>query len=79
MPASRSSTPEYTRRDNVYYLYGETLMRANRQAEALVYFERLVNEFEQSERLPLAKKRIAEIKAGPPPAPGKEPPKGERP
>lgn len=73
------SDPEYTRRDNVYYLYGETLMRANRQAEALVYFERLVNEFEQSERLPLAKKRIAEIKAGPPPAPGKEPPKGERP
>jgi len=68
--------PEYTRRDNVYYLLGETFMRNNRPAEALPYFERLVNEFEQSERLELAKKRIAEIKAGPTAQPGKDPSKG---
>ena len=71
--------PEYTRRDDVYYLLGETFMRNNRPAEALVYFERLVNEFEQSERLELAKKRIAEIKAAPPAAPGKDPSKGNGP
>jgi len=68
--------PEYTRRDNVYYLLGETFMRNNRPAEALPYFERLVNEFEQSERLELAKKRIAEIKAGPAAQPGKDSSKG---
>jgi outer membrane protein assembly factor BamD (BamD/ComL family) len=32
-------------------------------AEALPYFERLVNEFEQSEHLAVAQKRIAELKA----------------
>jgi outer membrane assembly lipoprotein YfiO len=68
--------PEYTRRDNAYYLMGETLMKIGRSAEALVYFEKLVNEFEQSERLEIAKKRIAEIKAGPPAQPGKESSKG---
>jgi outer membrane protein assembly factor BamD len=71
--------PEYTRRDDVYYYLGETLMRLNRQAEALVYFERLVKEFEQSERLEHAKRRIAEIKAAPPAAPGKDPSKGWHP
>jgi outer membrane protein assembly factor BamD len=71
--------PEYTRRDDVYFYLGETLLRLNRQAEALPYFERLVNEFEQSERLEQAKKRIAEIKAAAPANPGKETPKGLRP
>jgi outer membrane protein assembly factor BamD len=70
------SDPEYTRRDNVYYLLGETFMRNNRPAEALPYFERLVNEFEQSERLEVAKRRIAEIKAGPATQPGKDSSKG---
>jgi outer membrane protein assembly factor BamD len=73
------SDPEYSRRDKVYYLLGETLMRLNRQAEALVYFERLVAEFEQSDHLEQAKKRVAEIKAAAPATPGKDTAKGQRP
>jgi outer membrane protein assembly factor BamD len=54
---------EYTRRDAVYYYLGESLLKVQRPAEALPYFERLVKEFEQSEHLEDAQKRIAEIKA----------------
>jgi len=71
--------PEYTRRDSVYFYLGETLMRLSRSAEALVYYERIVSEFDQSERLEQAKRRIAEIKAAAPATPGKETPKGPRP
>ena len=71
--------PEYTRRDDVYYLYGESLARIGRQAEALVLFERLVKEFEQSEHLEYAKKRIEELKAATPAGPAKEIPKGQNP
>jgi hypothetical protein len=42
----------------------------NRKAEALPNYERLVKEFEQSEYLELAKKRITELKAVPA-SPGK--------
>jgi outer membrane protein assembly factor BamD len=65
-----ASDPEYTRRDAVYYYLGESLLKVNRQAEALPYYERLVKEFEQSEYLEPAKKRITELKAIPA-APGK--------
>lgn len=58
--------PEYTRRDAVYYYLGETLVRSGMPAEALVYFERLVAEFEKSEHLLDAQKRIAELKAAQP-------------
>ena len=64
------SDPEYTRRDAVYYYLGESLVKVNRPAEALPYYERLVKEFEQSEYLEQAKKRITELKALPA-APGK--------
>jgi hypothetical protein len=37
----------------------------NRPAEALPYLERLVQEFEQSEHLLKAERRIAELKASP--------------
>ena len=67
--------PEYTRRDAVYYYLGESLLKAQLPAEALPYFERLVKEFEQSEHLEDAQKRITEIKAANP-AIGKETPKG---
>ena len=66
-----AADPEYTRRDSVYFYLGESLVKANRPAEALPYFERLVKEFEQSEFLELAAKRIAELKALPAAAPGK--------
>jgi outer membrane protein assembly factor BamD len=54
--------PEYTGRDAVFYHLAESLARTKQVAEALPYFERLVNEFEQSEYLPLAQKRITELK-----------------
>jgi outer membrane protein assembly factor BamD len=68
---------EYTHRDAVYFHLAESLVReaeqfqkggatdraeANR-AEALPYYERLLKEFEQSEYLERAQKRVAELKA----------------
>ena len=55
--------PEYTGRDAVLYYLAESYARTKREAEALPYFERLVKEFEQSEFLTLAQKRITELKA----------------
>ena len=61
---------EYTHRDAVYYHLGEALYRsagatdAAKKAEALPYFERLVKEFEKSDYLALAQKRISELKSG---------------
>lgn len=57
-----SSDPEYTRRDAVYYHLAESLFRTDNKAEALPYYERLLREFEQSEYLDDARKRIAELK-----------------
>jgi len=54
--------PEYTGRDAVIYHLAEALARTKKEAEALPYFERLVEEFEQSEYLQLAQKRIEELK-----------------
>jgi outer membrane protein assembly factor BamD len=58
-----SRDPEYTFRDAVYYYLGESLIKTNNLAEALPYFERLVKEFEQSEHLEDAKRRITELKS----------------
>jgi outer membrane protein assembly factor BamD len=63
--------PEYSRRDAAYYFLGESLIKVKKEAEALPYYERLVKEFEQSEYLELAKKRITELKALPATPPGK--------
>jgi len=56
------SDPEYSGRDAVYYYLAESLVRTRRQAEALPYYEKLVQEFEQSQYLTEAQKRIAELK-----------------
>ena len=61
------NTPAATRPISIL---GESLIKVNKQAEALPYFERLVKEFEQSEYLEKAKARITELKALPA-APGK--------
>lgn len=58
-----SADPEYTRRDAVFYYLGESFLKIQRPAEALPYFERLIKEFEQSEYLDEAQKRVTEIKA----------------
>jgi outer membrane protein assembly factor BamD len=55
--------PEYTRRDAVYFHLAESLrLTPDKKAEALPYYERLLQEFEQSEYLEDAKKRAAELK-----------------
>jgi outer membrane protein assembly factor BamD len=63
-----ATDPNYTHRDAVYYHLAESLYRsANepaKKAEALPYYERLVKEFEKSEYLAAAQKRVAELKAG---------------
>jgi outer membrane protein assembly factor BamD len=59
-----TNDPEFTRRDAVYYHLGESLYRTEKQAEALPYYERLLSEFEQSEFLVEAQRRVAELKGG---------------
>ena len=77
--------PNYTNRDAVYFHLAESLYRSAVQlekqqlksagelkAEALPYYERLVKEFEKSEYLEEAQKRIAELKtSGGPPGSGR--------
>ena len=55
--------PEFTRRDSVYFYLGECYLKAGRPAEALPYFDRVLKEFEQSEHLVEAQKRVDTIKA----------------
>jgi len=57
--------PEFTSRDEVLFYIGDSLLKAGRPAEALPYFEQLVKEFEQSEHIEAARKRIEEIKNPP--------------
>lgn len=65
-----ATDPNYTNRDAVYYHLAESLYRSAtegqsaKKAEALPYYERLIKEFEKSEFLALAQKRVAELKAG---------------
>jgi outer membrane protein assembly factor BamD len=54
--------PEFTGRDAVYFHLAESLVLSDKKAEALPYYERLVAEFEVSEHLEDARKRIAELK-----------------
>jgi outer membrane protein assembly factor BamD len=56
--------PEFTHRDAVYFYLAETYYKAGKgnYAEALPYYERIASDFEKSEYLERAKKRIAEIK-----------------
>ena len=55
--------PEYTGRDAVYFHLAESYVKVKQPAQALPYYERLVQEFERSEYLEEARKRIAELKA----------------
>lgn len=54
--------PQFTARDGAYFYLAESLIKVNRQAEALPLFEKLVQEFEQSEYLDDARKRVEEIR-----------------
>ena len=62
--------PEFTGRDATYFFLAESLRLSDAKsdkktgaAEALPYYERLLEEFEQSEYLEEARKRVAELKA----------------
>jgi outer membrane protein assembly factor BamD len=55
--------PEYSGRDATYYHLAESLRLTDKKPEALPLYERLLQEFEQSEYLELARKRVAELKA----------------
>jgi outer membrane protein assembly factor BamD len=55
--------PQFTRRDSVYFYLGECYAKAGQPALALPYFDRLVQEFEQSEHLVEAQKRVELLKA----------------
>ena len=66
--------PGYSNRDALYFHLAESLYRSvpPQKAEALPYYERLVKEFEKSEFLAEAQKRIAELKStGGAPLPGR--------
>jgi hypothetical protein len=54
--------PEYSKRDAVYFYLAESLAKSKQTAEALPYFERVLNEFQQSEHTDDAKKRITQLK-----------------
>ena len=57
--------PDYTRKDSLYFFLGETLERygiPEKQREALPFYERLVSEYEQSEHLEEARRRIDRLK-----------------
>jgi outer membrane protein assembly factor BamD len=56
------SDPEYTRRDSVYFHLAEMLEKVDKKTEALPYYERLLNEFEKSEYLEEARKRVDRLK-----------------
>jgi outer membrane protein assembly factor BamD len=59
--------PDYTSRDAVYFHLAEALVKIGQQAEALPYYDRLIKEFERSEYLQQAQKRVTELKAQTPP------------
>ena len=58
-----AADPEFTNRDAVYYHLAEALLKQEKKAEALPYFERLLKEFERSSYLELARKRVDELKS----------------
>ena len=54
--------PGFTGRDSVYFYLAASLVQVKKEAEALPYLERLVQEFERSEHLLEAQKRITALK-----------------
>jgi outer membrane protein assembly factor BamD len=66
--------PGFTNRDAAYYHLAESLLKVRLDAEALPLYEKLLEEFEQSEYLEEARLRVTELRAAmqkagaPPPA-----------
>ena len=55
--------PDFSGRDSTYFHLAESLRLSEKTPEALPYYEKLLKEFEQSEYLEVARKRVAELKA----------------
>jgi outer membrane protein assembly factor BamD len=55
--------PQFSGRDEVYFYLAESLARSDKKPEAIPYFERLLSEFETSEHLEEAKRRLEELKS----------------
>jgi len=55
--------PNFTHRDEVYYQLAEIYLRSDRKAEAIPFYQRLVDEFTASEFLEQAQKRLKELNA----------------
>jgi outer membrane protein assembly factor BamD len=55
--------PQFTHRDSVYFYLGESFMKVNQPAQALPYYDRLLQEFEESDHLAETQKRVEAIKA----------------
>lgn len=54
--------PTFTNRDGVYFYMAECYFKSNQKPAALAWYDRIVKEFQKSEYLDKAKKRISEIK-----------------
>lgn len=54
--------PEFTGRDAVYFHLAEALVRTDKKAEAIPYFQRLLDEFDTSEFLDEARERLQALK-----------------
>lgn len=54
--------PTYSFRDAVYFYLAESLVKTEKQAEALPYYQRLIDEFQKSEYLEKARARVDELK-----------------
>jgi outer membrane protein assembly factor BamD len=55
--------PEFSGRDAVYFYLADSLAKADKKAEAVPYFERLLSEFAQSEYVEDTKKRLQALNA----------------
>jgi outer membrane protein assembly factor BamD len=55
--------PDFKNRDAIYFYLGESFVKTKQPARALPYYEKLVEEFQQSDYLRDAHKRIDEIRA----------------
>ena len=55
--------PNYTHRDAVYYHLAEIYLKTDNKAQALPYYQRLIDEFVESEFLERSQKRLKELSA----------------
>ena len=55
--------PNYTHRDELYYELAEIYLRSDNKAQAIPFYQRLIDEFTESEFLERAQKRLKELNA----------------